>query len=250
MPFYFSLITLGERIDLLLEKIEHESKMLEACGQDKKKERKILEKRVNKRFKEVLKQKDRVIKIVNKQKSKLTKKENEWKKRARKLEKKVDKARKKKEKFEGKLATVNKSSKYVNEEITLLKGEIIDRFPDKFYESAFVRGSLKTDENSFEFSIKNIFVDITFSKADRKNEDLKKATAYDISLSLDDEMIEDFEIIYGGKVYKGFEEGLSIKKDGIFAVKVYRKFKDGMRVDLAFNTFEYGIINFGKVLKS
>ena len=172
------------------------------------------------------------------------------KKREKRILKKIEKAEGVElEKFKEELAESVRKTKYTTEEKELLKREIVAHIPDKFFEHAFSERGLKRDENSFELSIKNIFVDFTFSKQDNKDEDLRKATAYDLILSLNDEVVKDFEIVFKGKVYNKFE-GLSIKKGEIFAVKVYRKFEDGMRADLAVNTFEYGIIKFGKVLKS
>jgi len=254
MPFYFSLMILSEKIDFLLEKVEYESKMLDACGQDKKKERALWEKRIDKTFKELLKRKKGVIKFVDKQKSESIKRKNKLEKKAIKLEKKVDKARKEVEKFEEGLATADKDVKYANEEIGVLKDEILEYIPEKMYEYAFafVRGSLKIEDNSFEFSVKNIFVDLIFSKADKKNEDIRKATVSDIKLSLDDDVVKDFNIIHKEKSYGKNEivEGLCIKEGEIVRVKVNRKFKVGMHIALVANTLEYGPITFKKVFKN
>ena len=251
MPFYFSLMILGEKIDLLLEKIEHESKMLDACGKDKKKERALLERRIDKTFKELLKRKKKVISAIDKQKSEITKRKNKLEKKAIKLEKKVDKARKKVEKFEEGLATADKDVKYANEEMTLLKDELVEHIPEKLYEYALVRGSLKIGHNSFEFSVKNVFVDLIFSKVDKKNKDIMKATVSNIELSLNDDVVKDFDIIHKEKSYGKNEivEGLCIKEGEIVRVKVNQKFKFGMHITLVANTLEYGPITFKKVLK-
>jgi hypothetical protein len=193
-----------------------------------------------------------LIKFVDKQKSESIKRKNKLEKKAIKLEKKVDKARKKVEKFEEGLATADKDVKYANEEIGVLKDEILEHIPEKMYEYAFVRGSLKIEDNSFEFSVKNIFVDFTFSKTDKKNEDIRKATVSDIKLSLDDDVVKDFNIIHKEKSYGKNEivEGLCIKEGEIIRVKVNRKFKVGMHIALVANTLEYGPITSKKVFKN
>jgi hypothetical protein len=236
MALYFPLLSLSERIDVELrevEKLRRESEQALYAEDKAEIERSIVE-----HFNELLECKDKVLRLVAKERDKFEKK-------AERLEKKITRTEKK-----DKAERLRKALGYLQEQIEMIKGEVVDHLPSSLMSMAFIDESLQTGGDYFSIDFKNFFADFYFkSEPRRKRYDQVEIVSTEFCMG--EESCDNFDIIYKGKAYMPYAlEGLVIEKGETFTLRVYSRFMEGTRMSFVIDTKEFGVIRFEKVLKT
>jgi hypothetical protein len=236
MALYFPLLSLSERIDVELrevEKLRRESE--QALYAEDKAE---IERSIGEHFNELLECKDKVLRLVAKERGKFEKK-------AERIERKIARAGKGE-----KAERLRKELGYLQEQIEMIKGEVVDHLPESLMSMAFIDESLQTGGDYFSIDFKNFFADFYFKgEPERRRYDQVEVVSTEFCIG--EESCNNFDMIYRGKAYMPYAlEGLVIKKGETFTLRVYDKFREGTKMSFVIDTKEFGVIRFEKVLKT